>query len=236
MELNSNAKNNIQLEELTFLKEKFNLYKKMYNQLKVNYETQELQWEWSKGGFYYNFTPFEIERSGYKKGKLLKKEPKKKDQIIAYGKLENGIVNTKLYSNDEYIYSEKFILKEGNSLIEIRYSDGIEIKSLDKISILFFNNEGHPQKYITYEHEIDYDEEDNEEEYTIVKELYEYKDSKVMRINVRGYIQNSINRIIIDRDYNIAYDLSDNLSEIHSQDNNLASGKPAITKIFSKSE
>ncbi|GAB0168350.1 hypothetical protein LSPCS325_17870 [Lysinibacillus sp. CTST325] len=218
-----------QLEELAFIRERFNFYKKMFKQLKDNYERQELQWEWSKGGFYYNFTPFEIERSGYKKGKLLKKEPKKRDQMIAYGKLGNDIVNIKLYSNDEYIYAERFILKEGNSLIEVRYSDGIEIKSLDKISILFFNTEGHPQKYLTYEHEIDYDEE-----YTIVKELYEYKDSKIMRINVRGYIQNSINGIIIDRDYNIVYDLSDNLSEIHSQDHNLASGKPSITKIFSR--
>ncbi|MDM5247622.1 hypothetical protein [Lysinibacillus sp. G4S2] len=239
MGLNSIAKNNIediQLEELTFLKEQFNLYKKLYNQLKANYEKQELQWEWSKGGFYYNFTPFEIERSGYKKGKLLKKEPKNKDQIIEYGKLENGIVNTKFYSNDEYIYSEKFILKEGNSLIEIRYSDGIEIKSLDKISILFFNDEGHPQKYITYEHEIDCEEEDNEEEYTIAKELYEYKDLKIIKISVRGYIKDSTKRIVIDRDYNIVYDLSDNLSEIFSQDNNLASGKQSNTKIFSELE
>jgi len=229
-----NSIEGIQLEELTFIKEQFNFYKKMYNQLKDNYERQELQWEWSKGGFYYNFTPFEIERSGYKKGKLLKKEPKKRDQIIAYGMLGNDVVNIKLYSNDENIYAERFILKEGNSLIEVRYSDGIYMKSLDKISILFFNTEGYPQKYLTYEHEIDYEEEDNEEVYTILQELYEYKDSKIMRINVRGYIQNSINRIIIDRDYNIVYDLSDNLSEIHSQDINLASGKPLITKLFSR--
>lgn len=239
MGLNSNAKNNIediQLEELTFLKEQYNLYKKMYNQLKVNYETQELQWEWSKGGFYYNFTPFEIERSGYKKGKLLKKEPKKKDQIIAYGKLDNDIVNIKLYSNDEYIYSENFLLKEGNSLIEVRYSDGIEMKSLDKISILVLNNEGYPQKYITYEHEIDNDEEGNEEEYTLAKELYKYKDSKVIKISVRGYIQNSICQIVIDRDYNMVYDLSNHLSEIFSQDNNLAGSQLSITKIFSESD
>ncbi|WP_223557102.1 hypothetical protein [Lysinibacillus sphaericus] len=110
------------------------------------------------------------------------------------------------------------------------------MKSLDKISILVLNNEGYPQKYITYEHEIDNDEKGNEEEYTLVKELYKYKDSKIIKISVRGYIQNSISQIVIDRDYNMVYDLSDHLSEIFCQDNNLAGSQLSITKIFSESD
>lgn len=197
-------------------------YRDLYQQLHNDIESEKLSWEFAKNGFYYNLTPFAVEISGFKQGTLLKKEPEKKDNVFGYGKKGSDIRIIRAYAG-QHISQETFVIMEKSRKIIIRYSDSLELKTLDKIGILNFNSD----KEIDYV-SFNFDRRNS----SFTKETYDRQNENITTIFERGFIERRTGKILIDRNFEIRYTELNEVKEILVQENNLANGQVRTSKIF----
>lgn len=207
-------------EEVILLENLFESYQKKINSFDGVFNEINKKY-WSKTPAI-TISPFSIERNGFKKGNIIKKEPTNKDGIFEYGFDNEKLILTSFY-NKWGASSLKFYIYYKDRIESFQFVNGYddEPKTLVRVEIYYMNSNFSISKMISYYKA--YFDDDNlnsfSSEIDFQKEIYFYEKEMICKIEVRGQIErykmkNEKNIIFRNTDYMIVYNSNNELDKI----------------------
>ena len=207
------------MKELQYLFEK---YKDQYDSLKQELgNKEETTKTWSKGDAV-DFLLYESQKAGYKKGKLLKKEPLNKDGVVLYVYSGIEVIYSVFYVGN-YVSYEIFYFHEPGRSIALTYGNNRVKTFLSRINVVYRENNRQIKNASYYMN-------NNREAYTESGITYE---GDTVMIKERGFMYIGDNNIEVNQDFEIR-EQQEQEPVILNTVNNLASGVKKTYQVYPK--